>query len=282
MSVGTKLEVGFHSWSFASLRLEEALKRISDAGFAEVEINANSKRHLNPRFFPRGELPHLRRLLEDLSLHPNSVHAPFSELDLSTPRSDLRRQTVDLLADTLEYCRAIGCPIMVVHPNHTDSLPIGPEAMKRNSVEALRELANRAEDLGVKIALENMIDKEGGRFGSRVADLRKIIEEAGSPLMGICLDTGHTNLLPGSNVSQEEEIAQTGELLWTLHIDDNDGREDRHWLPGEGNIDWNQIIKGLRRANYQGVFMMEIQERTDPDELARRSLQRATEILSIQ
>jgi len=100
--------------------------------------------------------------------------------------------------------------------------------------------------------------------------------------MGICLDTGHTNLLPGSNVSQEEEIAQTGELLWTLHIDDNDGREDRHWLPGEGNIDWNQIIKGLRRANYQGVFMMEIQERTDPDELARRSLRKAREMLSLR
>lgn len=272
------MEVGFHSWSFASQSLEKALRDIKNAGFAEVEINAD-KIHLDPRIFPSCNLMDLKNLLKDLSLHPNSVHAPIDGVDLSTPHPEMRKQSIDLVMDTLEYCRSIECPIMVLHPSHSDSLPIGREAMRKNSLEALKELTGKAEDLGVKIALENMIDQAGGRFGSRVADLRQIIDDADSHLLGICLDTGHANLLPSREDVQEREIAEAGESLWTLHVHDNDGKEDRHWPPGDGTIDWNQVIRNLRKVDYRGIFMMEIQERGNPDELAKKCLQRATELL---
>jgi len=273
------MEAGFHSWSFASQSLDEALRHIRDAGFAEVEIQAD-KIHLDPRLFPRCNLPQLKDLLEDLSLHPNSVHAPINGVDLSTPYLDRKEQTINLLLNTLEYCGAIGCLTMVLHPNHSDSLPIGREAVRKNSVEALKGLINKTEDLGVKIALENMIDKGGGRFGSRVADLREIIEDVESSSLGICFDTGHTNLLSSRDVSQEKEIAQAGEYLWTLHMHDNDGKEDRHWAPGDGNIDWSQVIRSLRKVNYRGVLMMEVQERGNSDELAKRCLQRTNQMLA--
>jgi len=272
------LKIGFHSWSFASLSLEKALRHIRDAGFAEVEINADNS-HLDPRLFPRCDLSHLKRILDGLSLHPNSVHAPINGVDLSTPHSEGRKQTINLLLDTLEYCGAIGCPIMVLHPNHSDSLSIGPEAMRKNSVEVLGRFISKAEDQGVKIALENMIDKGDGRFGCRVADLRKIIEDVGSPSLGICFDMGHANLLPSCGDIQEKEIDQAGEYLWSLHIHDNDGKEDRHWPPGDGNIDWSQVVRTLRKVNYRGVFMMEVQERGNSDELAKGCLQRAAEML---
>jgi len=276
-----KWKVGFHTWSFSSLPLEEALKHIKNAGFTEVEINAD-KIHLDPRVFPRSNLSNLKNLLNDLGLHPNSVHAPISGVDLSTQNPDVKKQSIDLLTQTLKYCKAIGCPIMVTHPNHSDSLPLGREAMKKNSIETIREIIRRAEELEVKIALENMIDKEGKRFGSRISDLREIIENIGSPYLGICLDTGHINLLTSPNTSLEKEILCAGEYLWTLHIHDNDGSEDRHWPPTEGSINWNQVISSLRKVGYKGVFMMEIQERGNADELARKCLRIATDMLCMQ
>jgi len=275
-----KWKIGFHTWSFASMPLEAALKHIRDAGFAEVEINAD-KIHMDPRVFPCSKLPQLKNLLNNLGLHPNSVHAPINGVDLSTQSPDIKKQSIDLLTKTLEYCRAIECPIMVMHPNHSDSLPLGREAMKKNSIEAIRKVVKKAEDLGVKVAIENMIDKEGGRFGSRISELREIIENVGSPYLGICLDTGHINLLISSDISMEEEILCAGEYLWTLHIHDNDGEEDRHWPPGEGSIDWSQIIRSLRKVGYKGVFMMEIQERGDADDQARKCLRIATDMLCI-
>jgi len=270
-------KIGFHTWSFNSMPLEEALKHIRDAGFTEVEINAD-KTHLDPRVFPRSKLPHLKRLLNDLGLHPNSVHAPIDGVDLSAESPEIKEQSIDLLTKTLEYCRAIECPIMVTHPNHSNSLPLGREAMKKNSIEALREVIKKAEELGVKVAIENMIEKDG-RFGSRIFELIEIIESIGSPYLGICLDTGHINLLPSSVTSMREEILRAGRYLWTLHVHDNNGEKDYHWPIGEGNIDWSQVIKALREINYRGVFMMEIQERGDPDILARRCLRIATDML---
>jgi len=78
----------------------------------------------------------------------------------------------------------------------------------------------------------------------------------------------------------EQEIIQAGDRLLTLHIHDNDGKMDWHWPPTDGNIDWRQVVTGLREVNYRGVFMMEIQERGDPDQLARSSLQKTRDILN--
>lgn len=258
------------------------MRYIADAGCTEVEINAD-KGHLDPRIYPRGKLPKLRSLLEELSLHPNSVHVPIDGINLSTSKLEERRQAIKLLTYTLEYCGAIECSIAVVHPNHSDSLSIGTKAMKRNSVEALMEIVPRAEALGVKIALENMIEKEKPRFGSRVTDLIETIEEVGSSYLGVCIDTGHTNLSMHASkhdISLEDEIILAGERLWTLHINDNDGKEDHHWPPGDGNIDWGQVIRGLRKVNYKGVFMTEVAEKGDPKEFAKSLLLRTKEMLA--
>ena len=132
----------------------------------------------------------------------------------------------------------------------------------------------------MKIAIENMINVGGGRFGSRISDLKEIIRNIGSPYLGICFDSGHANLLAASSdISIRDEIIDAGEYLWTLHIHDNDGSGDQHLPPGDGNIDWGLVIRALREADYKGVFMMEIQERGDPDSLAERCLRIATEII---
>jgi len=272
-------KIGFNTWSFASLPLESALRHIRDAGFVEVEINADET-HLDPRVFPRSDLPSIRRLLNDLGLHPNSVHAPMSGVDLSAQSIDVKNRSIELIMKTLEYCRAIDCPILVVHPNNSSSIPLGREAMKKNSIENLKIIAKKAEDLGVKIALENMINVEGKRFGSRVSDLKEIIRSIGSPYLGICFDTGHANLLAfSSNISIRDEIIDAKEYLWTLHIHDNDGSDDQHLPPGDGNIDWNMVVEALRETDYKGVFMMEIREGEDPDFTAKRCLKIAAKII---
>jgi sugar phosphate isomerase/epimerase len=273
------MKIGYHTWSFASLPLDKALKHIREAGFKEVEITAD-KRHLDPRIYPRQKLPQLRSLLRSLCLHPNSVHAPIGGADLSVSNLEERKRAVGLLVHTLEYCRAIDCPIAVVHPNHSDSLSLGAEAMKGNSLEALKGIVAEAEDLDVKIALENMIEKDAPRFGSRIADLMEMIGHIGSSHLGICIDVGHTNLMPKPYVSIEQEITRAGDRLLTLHIHDNDGKMDWHLPPGDGNIDWRQVAGGLREVNYRGVFMIEVQERGDHDELARSSLQKTRDILN--
>lgn len=103
---------------FASFPLVKALRLIKDAGFDAVEINADYHHgHMDPRFFPRWQLPHVKKVLEDLGLYPGSVHAPADGVYLATTNPAERKRTIGLLVETREYCKAIKCPMMVLHPN---------------------------------------------------------------------------------------------------------------------------------------------------------------------
>jgi sugar phosphate isomerase/epimerase len=193
------------------------------------------------------------------------------------------------LSDTLCYCKSIKCPILVVHPNilGSNSLLLPDDVQRNNCIDSLGKIVDRTHDHSVKIALENLPDYEGnGRVASRVVDLIEIIEKVGSQNLGVCFDTGHTNITKHQNLTKklemslEDEIMQAGKYLYTLHIQDNNGKEDIHLVPGDGNIEWTLVIRSLRQVNYKGTFMMEILEREDSDEQARRSHQKAAELLS--
>ena len=271
-------KVGFHTWSFVSMPLKEALRHIRDAGYTEVEITAD-KTHLDPRVFPPSRLPYLKSLLKDLDLHPNSVHAPIKDVDIAAQNPKVRDKSIKLIMKTLEYCRSIECPILVLHPNGEEGASLKPVDSKKNLIDSLTRVAKRAEDLGVNVAIENMIDVKGRRFGSRIFHIKEVIESIGSPSLGICFDTGHVNLFADPNISMDGEIFEAGEHLMTLHVHDNNGMKDEHKPPGDGNIDWSQVVEALKKVNYTGVFMMEVQESDDPDATAKRCLEVVTKMI---
>ena len=270
-------KVGFHTWSFVSMPLKEALRHIRDAGYTEVEITAD-KTHLDPRVFPPSRLPYLKSLLKDLGLHPNSVHAPIKDVDIAAQNPKVRDKSIKLIMKTLEYCRSIECPILVLHPNGEEGASLKPADSKKNLIDSLTLIVKRAEDLGVNIAIENMIDVKGRRFGSRISHIKEVIESIGSPSLGICFDTGHVNLFADPNISMEGEIFEAGEHLMTLHVHNN-GMKDEHKPPGDGNINWSQVIGALKKVNYMGVFMMEVHESDDPDVTAKRCLEVVTKMI---
>ena len=44
----------------------------------------------------------------------------------------------------------------------------------------------------------------------------------------------------------------------TLHVSDYDFINERHWLPGEGKIDWIEFMKKFNTIGYKGVWMYEV------------------------
>lgn len=156
---------------------------------------------------------------------------------------------------------------------------MGTEVVKKTCVDALGEIADKSKDLGVRISLENLVTRG---FGGKVAHLLEMIESVGSSSIGICFDTGHTNLLPRADVTQKGEIVRAGSHLLGVHLHDNDGQKDCHWPLGKGNIDWAEVVAGLRHVRHKGVVTMEIRERGNPDDLAKKSLRITKQMLRIQ
>ncbi|WP_455583027.1 sugar phosphate isomerase/epimerase family protein [Dysosmobacter sp.] len=113
--------------------------------------------------------------------------------------------------------------------------------------------------LGVGTAIENMVPSLERRLGTvycqHYEQLIQLTDSFDDPLVGICWDTGHANLM---QLDQERALKAIGGRLKVLHINDNHAAFlDEHLLPYMGNTDWDSLIRGLLAIGYDGALSYE-------------------------
>ncbi len=211
-----------------------------------------------------------------LGVEVPQCHATITA-DVASP--DPTRREADLAAvhRDLDICAALGVKNIVIHPGGTDAYP---DRATLQQVTALRlksfaELAAHCERVGTRMAIENMCDGGGGvwgkrNFGAIVEEILGLIEQIGSPALGVCLDTSHANI---QGLNQPEAIRACGDKLIALHISDNDGSGDQHRTPGYGTVDFPGIVAALKEVGYASNFNLEIpgENRATPEVVALRS-----------
>ena len=77
------------------------------------------------------------------------------------------------------------------------------------------------------------------------------------------LDNGHSNISGTTGACLE----LCRGLLCDLHLNDNDGNEDAHALPGAGSCEWDGFMKKLEGTGYVGPLMLEVEARDRQDDL---------------
>ena len=87
------------------------------------------------------------------------------------------------------------------------------------------------------------------------AQILGFVKAIDSPNFRVCLDTGHCSVTKSDPAGAVRLIGK--EYLRVLHVHDNDGRGDFHWLPETGVIDWAEFSKALNDIGYEGVFSLE-------------------------
>ena len=71
----------------------------------------------------------------------------------------------------------------------------------------------------------------------------------------LCLDTGHCSAVGGNSA---EAVSLFGKkYLAALHVHDNDGKGDAHWLPYEGVNDWKDFSNALHEIGFEGPVSIE-------------------------
>ncbi len=84
-------------------------------------------------------------------------------------------------------------------------------------------------------------------------EARRIIEEINIDNVRICVDVNHF-----LQEKSEDGVSALGDLIKTTHISDHDYINERHWMPGEGKIDWNALIGAFEKIGYKGAFNYEL------------------------
>lgn len=186
-------------------------------------------------------------------------------------------ETVDTLKRWLDLFLTLDIKAAVLHPGGKRSRKDGvcKQQIRMKQLKVLKQLTDYIKHTDMTICLENIPETE-----KDADDLLEIIELSECNNLGICLDTGHLNIVNGD---QEKFILKAGKYLKALHIADNEGFHDQHMMPyGKGNVNWTKVVSGLERINYNGLFNLEIPgERTAPLDIKLAKLDYLKTILPI-
>lgn len=262
----------------------EHLVEIAAHGFECVELFA-TRTHFD--YHDGAAVRALAEWLDDTRLTLHSLHAPITasmkdgawgEVFSTAVNDDERRKkTLTEAEAALAVAQTVPFKYLVVHLGVTDAMKTGPgdnsRDAARRSVESLYAMAERS---GVHLALE-VIPNALSTPESLVTLIENDLEDID---VGICLDTGHAHIMGELGDAIE---ACSGHIV-TTHLHDNRGRSDDHLAPGQGNIDWPATLLGLQKVGYDGVWMFEVANTSDPGtvlEKTERARKRFESLLDI-
>ena len=232
----------------------EKLAEIKQAGIGHVEVVCNYFWRKAPENEVYTRAYRTKRLLDEAGLTVWSCHLPFSrQLDISVSDPALREQNVVLMERMIRLCAIFHPKRLVLHPS---SEPIAEEDRAerlQNSANSIGRLALAAREIGAVLCIENLPRTCLGRDSG---EIMRLIENY--PDVMICFDSNH--LLQEEHAHFFETV---GSRIGTLHVSDYDRKDERHWLPGNGVIDWPDFYRRLRASGYKGVFMHEVRAGED-------------------
>ncbi|AEH61840.1 Xylose isomerase domain protein TIM barrel [Methanosalsum zhilinae DSM 4017] len=223
---------------------------LEDIGYSGWEIVQEGPQSLNEE-----NLVLLQDIYEttDLKL---TIHLPFSDMNLACLNDSIHREIIRQLFQDLQMASEY-VDLAVIHPGHYS--PYGAQvpslAWKRN-IESLQIISDAGEELGIRIAVENMPDVMQ-IMGRRPQEMIEILDSVNRDNIYMTFDVGHAN----TNGNIDEFISMCSNRIRHVHIHDNMGKRDEHLPAGKGNIDWKNLVKKL--PGHKCMFVTEMGDLED-------------------
>lgn len=171
---------------------------------------------------------------------------PFSQIDLSKP--ELAEYSIEVCKSFIDKATKIGIKNFIVHASGEPIDDSDRKIRMETAKKSLCELATYADKFGATIAVEDLPRSCLGNCSSDILELMSAHEK-----LKACFDTNH---LLSEDFSHF--IHTVGDKIITTHISDYDYVNERHWMPGEGKVDWQGLLADLKEIGYDGPWLYEI------------------------
>jgi len=123
--------------------------------------------------------------------------------------------------------------------------------------DTLFEPLLKAEAIGCTLVMEDIMDLDP----RLQLDLIKAMD---SDAIKMSIDVGHAYCMHKQHGAPppDQFIAEAGASLKHVHLQNTDGYLDRHWLPGEGSINFKAIFEELAKLKQSPRLIIEVKEKT--------------------
>ena len=190
-------------------------------------------------------------LLESFNLK-YTIHAPFMDVNIASLQDKSRINSVEQIKNSIDFANEIDAEAVVVHPGLASFLAnkYFLDDVYKCANESIKEIGEYSKDLGVLTTIENM-----PTFDAMIYTNLKDLDELLTSLeMYMTLDIGHANHV---GYAPDEMIFDS---IKHIHAHDNFGDDDAHLAFGEGSIDLKGIINTLEKKNYDGIYIIEVND----------------------
>ncbi len=261
---------------------ETMLGTAAKVGFGAVSIGFGSYEGFVREDW-REEIAALKDMLEAFRLEGVMTHAPYYDLRIS---ADITLPEIDLsLSRCLEATAMLDAEIMAMHPrgyyaagtryegsvkgwNLGGLMPENPGGCFSNGAEdpersialniaTWKPLCEKAARLGCRVGVENLPRWANWdmTFCSHDPDAQiRIIDGLGDGVCGVW-DFGHAYLTAKGTV---EPLLKLGSRIKGLHVHDNMGVNDDHFIPFDGTVDWEAQMAALKETGFDGYITLEL------------------------
>ena len=236
------------------------LQRVEAAGIGAVELFCVPQ-HLNWR--DKSQVEDVGHWFRDSTVKLHSLHAPMftdeiwgrsgpdTHINITERAKALRLQWVGEIKRAIEVAEIIPFRYLIQH------LGVNGQEYSDYFLDAafssLEELCVFARQRGVEILLENTLNDLS------TAERLEHFNRTTHLNLNYVFDAGHAHI--GAGIENEFGIMK--QRIRSLHLHDNNGKEDQHLFPVRdqtGTVDWKAGMKLLRTCPGQYPLMLELRE----------------------
>ena len=239
-----KLCLGVSSAAFFPLSLADTFAILEQLPWKGIELMPQSPEECQPEF-AESILKLSDGRFDFCGIHFPQILAPF----IYNPYPSAFEYGKQLCTDIANYAGLIKSSTIVVH---------GPwEKMSKGkfldaTVSNFRTLCDIGAKNNVIIALENTPSSPLGANPSEMIALAKKVDR---PNFSFTIDITHAYELGQDPMIYIEDLPHIAHV----HASDYDlNLNQKHALPGQGDVDWEKIIKALHEKDFNGNFILEL------------------------
>lgn len=254
---------------FRELSWEKTLEILSSLGLKFIEGSAEiPNRHLNYFLNNPDRVASLKESLESYNL---KVVCVMGINDFALSR-DKMQDELKRTKRQLEFAYEINAEILRLFASHIPEYYVREE-MYTQVIECLKLVAKEAENLNVKVAMENH-----GGMTATAKQVTNILSQVNEEYVGLNFDPA--NFLV-SKQDPVEAVKVLSDFIIHTHIKDCLKTADgyRFCEVGAGEINYHEILKILKEEKYRGYLSLEYEDTKDPERGTRQSLINLRKIL---
>lgn len=246
--------------------LEHAFARLREEGYDGAELMV-----CNPGTIDAGHVEKLcRKHHLDVPMICTGEVFGQDRLSFSDPDDAIRAEALRRVGDAVDLAAALGALVNIGRVRGGLVPGVPRERSRQRSVDALREVCDRAERRGVTIALEP-VNTLAINFINSTRDGLDMVREIGREQFRLMLDSAHMFI---EDYDMRRSVAEAGPVVVYVHVCDSNRK-----YPGCCKIDFGCFIGALRHAGYDGYVSVEVFQVPDQDTALRRSFEHIKPLL---